>query len=108
MVDSFALRATVVGVQQTTIVPTVDDDVGLSLDDGYAVVLYNDEHNTMPFVVKALMRVFGHPVALAEKIMREAHEKNRAIAEVEDKEQAVLHKQQLVSLGLTAGVEKVA
>ena len=79
----------------------------MGLDGGVAVVLYNDAHNTMDFVVAALMRVFGHSAALAAKYMREAHDQGRAIAEVEDREQAVRHKQQLTMLGLTAETEAV-
>jgi nicotinamidase-related amidase len=62
----------------------------------------------MQHVVKCLMRVFGHARHLAEKIMFEAHNLGRAVAEVEEKEKAQLHKDQLQSCGLTAAIEKVA
>lgn len=94
-------------MQQTVSVPGTLDGVGLDVEGGFAVILYNDDHNTVSWVVKVLMRVFGHPVSLAEKIMREAHERGRAIAEVEERALALLHKQQLTSFGLTAGVERV-
>lgn len=77
------------------------------LEDLCQVVLFNDDHNTVDFVVESLMQVFGHPVGLAAKIMMEAHEKGRAIAEVESETPARLHKEQLQSLGLTAEVERV-
>ncbi len=106
-VDTIRPHATVACMAQTETIRTVEDDTAVRLDGSYAVVLFNDDHNSMDSVVKALMRVFGHPLALSEKIMREAHDKGRAIAEVEGKELAVVHKQQLTSLGLTAGVEKI-
>lgn len=79
----------------------------VKLEDVYQVVLYNDEFNTMDFVIKCLMHVFGHPMELAAKIMVEAHYKGRAIAEVENESTAKLHRDQLLSYGLTASIEKV-
>ena len=77
------------------------------VEDMYQVVLFNDDHNVADFVVKVLMRVFGHPMELAGKIMLEAHNNGRSIADVEAKESAITHKQQLESYGLTAAVEPV-
>jgi ATP-dependent Clp protease adapter protein ClpS len=74
-------------------------------EDICQVVLYNDDHNLASFVVMCLMRVFGHPAGLATKIMVEADRTGRAVAEVEARSAAVVHKQQLESFGLTAEVE---
>ena len=82
-------------------------DGALGLDGIRQVVLYNDDHNAAVFVVHCLRRVFGHTEQMAEKIMMEAHIKGRSIAEVEDREKAQLHKDQLQSCGLTAEVEKI-
>ncbi|MCE9614695.1 MAG: ATP-dependent Clp protease adaptor ClpS [Lentisphaerae bacterium] len=73
----------------------------------YQVVLHNDDHNSMEFVVLCLMRVFGHTADLAAKIMLEAHDRGRAIAEVEAEAEAKVHRDQLQSFGLSATVEKV-
>ena len=81
------------------------DDSASDLDGPWQVVIYNDEVNSMDFVVQVLMKVFGHTHQLAEKIMMEIHTKGRSVAEVEDREKAVLHKQQLISYGLTADAE---
>jgi len=75
--------------------------------DMYQVVLFNDDHNYAGYVVECLIRVFGHPRQMAIKIMYEAHERGRSIAEVEGHEKAQLHKDQLQSSGLTAEVEKI-
>ena len=80
---------------------------GLGLDGQCQVVLYNDNVNTCEHVVKCLMRIFGHSFEMAKKLMWEAHNQGRTIAQVEEKEQAVLHKQQLASAGLTAEVEGI-
>jgi ATP-dependent Clp protease adaptor protein ClpS len=84
-----------------------DELAGTLVEDMYQVVLFNDDHNTADFVVKVLMRVFGHPMELAGKIMIEAHNNGRSIADVEARESAIKHKQQLESYGLTAAVEPV-
>jgi ATP-dependent Clp protease adaptor protein ClpS len=77
----------------------------LLLEDPCQVVLYNDDFNAAEFVVACLVQVFGHPAGLAAKIMTEAHQNGRAIAQVEGRSEAVLHRQQLQSFGLTADVE---
>ena len=71
----------------------------------WQVVLFNDPVNSVQHVVMALMTVFKHPVALATKLMLEAHKTGRSIVEVEDKEQALAHREQLSNLKLTAIAE---
>ena len=71
------------------------------------MVLHNDDVNGMRQVIDCLIRVFGHPKDLAMKIMMEAHNKGRAIAEVEMESPAIRHRDQLRSMGLGATVEKV-
>ena len=92
------------------------DDETRHADDGQTavlhqdlvqVILHNDDQNTMDHVVRSLVRVFGHSRPLAEKIMIEAHEQGRAIAEVEDENSAQQHRDQLRSCGLVATVEKL-
>ena len=87
--------------------PTATTKGDVKHEDIYEVILYNDEHNTADFVAMCLMKVFNHDMTMATKIMAEAHNRGRAIAEVEAKSDAILHKQQLTSYGLTAEVEQV-
>ncbi len=79
----------------------------VELDGHWQVILFNDDHNEALYVVQCLKRVFGHNESLAHKIMNEAHRLGRAIAEVEEKAKALLHKTQLQSCGLTAAVEEL-
>jgi ATP-dependent Clp protease adapter protein ClpS len=72
---------------------------------GCQVILYNDDVHTMEFVIDCLMRIFGHPHAVAHKVMVEAHQRGRAIAEVESQPQATEHCEQLRAAGLKADVE---
>jgi ATP-dependent Clp protease adapter protein ClpS len=87
--------------------PVVGTESTTQLEDMFQVVLYNDDVNTMDRVVQALMQVFGHNETLAVKIMLEAHERGRAVAEVEAETSAKTHRDQLQSYGLIATVEKV-
>lgn len=85
----------------------VDTTSREELEDVCQVVLWNDDHNEAGFVVRCLERVFGHAETLATKIMFEAHNNGKAIAEIEGRESARLHCQQMQSCGLTCTVEPV-
>ena len=73
--------------------------------DPCQVVLYNDDHNTSSHVVKSLIAIFQHSQAIAEKIMLDAHNSGRSVAEVEDYEKAIEHAKQLAEAGLKSEVE---
>ncbi len=68
------------------------------------VMLYNDTRNEAFFVVRCLMQTFHHDTQLAIKIMMEAHNNGKAIAEVETAQEAKMHCNQLHSFGLVAEV----
>lgn len=72
----------------------------------YKVLLHNDDVNSMEHVVKSLGKVFGFDRARCERIMLEAHRNGIALCAVEPYEQAELHRDQLVSLSLTATIEQ--
>ena len=76
-------------------------------EDFCQVLLHNDDHNAADYVVDCLMRVFGHKTPLAIKIMLEAHENGKSIAEVEGESRAKRHRDQLQSCGLSSTVEKI-
>jgi len=88
-------------------IEATDTDEKITLEDLYEVILHNDDVNVMEHVVRSLVKVFGHPASLATKITLEAHTRGRSVAEVEERELAQLHKEQLNSFGLTASIEKV-
>jgi ATP-dependent Clp protease adapter protein ClpS len=69
------------------------------------VVLYNDDHNEFGYVIGCLMVVFRHSESLARKVATEAHEKGRAVAEVEEMEKAREHATMLGAMGLRAEAE---
>lgn len=82
-------------------------DAEVRHEDMYEVILFNDDFNSAEFVVGCIMKVFGHSIDLAVKIMSEAHNEGRAIAEVECHGDARLHKEQLQSFGLTVAIERL-
>jgi len=88
----------------TTVTNTSD---GTGTDGMSQVVLYNDNVNTLEHVVLTLCSTFGHSMRMAVKIAMDAHMSGRSVAEVEDQKDAITHKGQLVSGGLTAEVEKI-
>ena len=87
--------------------PAVISDVGPGYDGMCQVVLFNDNHNAMDYVVQCLIHIFGHGFQLARKITLEAHNTGRAVAEVESASEARAHCSQLLAAGLGASVERI-
>ncbi len=85
-----------------TDIPLAEVASEIKLEELYEVILHNDDFSPMLHVVRSLMKVFGHIRPLAVKIMGEAHQRGNAIAEVEPRHLASLHRDQLISLGLNA------
>lgn len=98
----------VAGEQADTLTPpSVEKEQSVSLERMYQVILFNDDFNTCEYVVACLISIFKHPRELAVKIMREAHERGRAIAEVESRDLAFQHTVALLSAGLGAKAEEI-
>ena len=87
--------------------PQIDVMFQVSLERMYQVILFNDDINDCEYVVECLISIFNHPLELAVKIMLEAHESGRAIAEVESKELAIQHTAALHRAGLDAKAEAI-
>ncbi len=65
----------------------------------YAVILYNDDINTMEFVVFVLRKVFGYEIEKCVELMMEAHETGRSVVWVGALEVAELKADQVRSCG---------
>mgnify|MGYP005850218007 CR=1 FL=1 len=65
----------------------------------YAVILHNDDINTMDFVIEVLQKVFAYPLEQCVTLMLEAHETGRAIVWVGPLEVAELKAEQIHSCG---------
>ncbi len=73
----------------------------------HAVILHNDDHNEMGYVVQSLRRsVPGLSVERAVEIMLEAHNSGRALVITCPLELAELYRDRLESCGLTATIEE--
>jgi ATP-dependent Clp protease adaptor protein ClpS len=78
----------------------------LRLLPNYRVLLHNDDHNSMDFVVLALLRTVQRlSVDEAIKIMLEAHLTGKALVIVCPKETAEFYRSRLEGYGLTSTIE---
>lgn len=72
----------------------------------YKVILFNDDHNDMDYVVMVLLRLINHLTpAEAQEIMLTAHLTGSAVVVVCPKESAEYYQERLLGYGLTATIE---
>jgi len=74
--------------------------------DQYKVLLHNDEHNEMMFVVQSIVQIVHLPTRKALGVMIEAHRSGLALVAVTHQELAELYRDQFASKGLIATIEK--
>jgi ATP-dependent Clp protease adaptor protein ClpS len=73
----------------------------------WSVVLHNDDHNDMVYVVRCLMKTVPNlGPRRATQIMFEAHNHGKAVVITCPLELAELYRDRLQSFGLTATIEK--
>ena len=73
----------------------------------WSVILHNDDHNEMLYVVRSLTKsVPNLGAARATQIMLEAHNRGKALVTTCPLELAELYRDRLQSFGLTATIEK--
>jgi ATP-dependent Clp protease adaptor protein ClpS len=81
------------------VIPEQDTETTTRRQPPYAVVLHNDDLNSMEFVVAVLRKVFGYTVEKCVELMLEAHEKGRSVVWVGALELAELKADQIRSCG---------
>ena len=81
------------------VLPETDTETKTRRQPPYAVILHNDDVNSMEFVVAVLRKVFGYTVEKCVELMLEAHEKGRAAVWVGPLEVAELKADQIRSCG---------
>ena len=94
---------------ETETTPSVEQEVRERQEilPPYKVILHNDDHNEMVYVVQCLMKtVPGLGAARATRIMFEAHNHGKAVVTTCPLELAELYRDRLESFGLTATIEK--
>jgi len=67
----------------------------------YNVILYNDDHHSMEFVIEVLLKVLGCPMERAYQLMMEAHTSGRAVIWTGPKEVAELKAEQVATFNET-------
>ena len=73
----------------------------------WSVILHNDDHNEMLYVVRSITKsVPNVGWQRAIRIMLEAHERGKAIVTTCPLELAELYRERLETFGLTASIEK--
>ncbi len=84
----------------------IDEEILKRALPPYHVVLHNDDHNSMDYVVRSLIRsVPSLTVERAAEIMLEAHNHGQASVIVCPKEAAEHYRERLESCALTATIE---
>ena len=75
------------------------------LDRPWIVIVWNDPINLMSYVTFVFQKVFGYSRAKAERLMRDVHEKGRAVVSSGPQEKAELDVARLHEHGLWATME---
>jgi ATP-dependent Clp protease adaptor protein ClpS len=75
-------------------------------DHPWLVVVWNDPINLMSYVTFVFQKLFGYSHEKATKLMRDVHEKGRAVVSTGSRERAELDVAQLHQHGLWATMEQ--
>lgn len=81
------------------VLPDTDTETKTRRQPPYAVILHNDDINTMDFVITVLRKVFGYTVEKCVELMLQAHEQGRTAVWVGALEVAELKADQIRSCG---------
>jgi ATP-dependent Clp protease adaptor protein ClpS len=78
--------------QQTTLDPTVIDDVDVDAffdtEDLWAIIVWNDDVTTFQTVIQAFVEIFNHSVERADQLAWTIHRTGKAVAAIRPKEEA--------------------
>ncbi len=91
---------------RTETTPTIDQEVFSKLCPPYKVILHNDDHHSMDFVIVALIKsVPSLNEHEALEIMLTAHNEGTAIVIVVPQETAEYYQERILSFGLGCTIE---
>ena len=82
------------------------DDTSTDPDRPWVVIVWNDPINLMDYVTFVLQKLFGYPLAKAERMMLDVHEKGRATVSNGSREKAELDVFRLHEHGLWATMQQ--
>jgi ATP-dependent Clp protease adaptor protein ClpS len=78
----------------------------LARDVPWVTIVWNDPVNTMSYVTYVFQSYFGHPRSKAEKLMRDVHEKGRAVVSTGSREEMERDTEAMHEFGLWATFRK--
>ncbi len=78
----------------------------VSYDRPWLVIVWNDPINLMSYVTFVFQKLFGYSLEKATKLMRDVHEKGRAVVATGTRERAELDVARLHRHGLWATMEQ--
>jgi ATP-dependent Clp protease adaptor protein ClpS len=81
----------------TTVLPEIEESTRTRRVPPYNVILLNDEHHSMPFVMEVLIKALGCTKERAFEFMMEAHNSGRAVVWTAPKEVAELKAEQMLT-----------
>jgi ATP-dependent Clp protease adaptor protein ClpS len=88
------------------VIEEIDVDSSVLLARPWIVIVWDDPVNTMEYVTKVFMKLFGFSRTKAEKHMREVHFEGRSVVSSGTKEKAELDVFRLGEHGLLATMEQ--
>lgn len=85
-----------------------EEDIALEEDQEkvYRLIVYNDDINTFDHVIETLIKVCKHEVIQAEQCTYIVHYKGKCAVKHGSHEEMKLMKDQIISRGITATVER--
>ena len=86
-------------IPEPDLLPDTDSHSQTRRQPPYAVIIHNDDLNSMGFVIEVLRKVFGYTVEKCIQLMLEAHETGRSVVWVGAREVAELKADQIHSCG---------
>jgi ATP-dependent Clp protease adaptor protein ClpS len=78
----------------------------LARDVPWVTIVWNDPVNTMSYVTYVFQSYFGYPRSKAEKLMRDVHEKGRAVVSTGSREEMERDTEAMHEFGLWATFRK--
>ncbi|MDH3294001.1 MAG: ATP-dependent Clp protease adapter ClpS [Acidimicrobiia bacterium] len=85
--------------------PQIVDDEVTDTDRPWVVIVWNDPINLMSYVTFVFQKLFGYSRTKAERLMRDVHEKGRAVVSNGTRTEAERDVNRLHSHGLWATME---
>jgi len=82
------------------------DDISVSPDTPWVVIVWNDPINLMQYVTFVLQKLFGYSKTKANKLMLDVHHKGRAVVSEGPREKAELDVFRLHEHGLWATMQQ--